>query len=111
MIKLEKLKSIDTPSRYCGGEARQCIKNGNAVSLRVALVSPAIYEMGMFDFDIKSMYYILNTRNDAWCERCFAPMPDFEKLLKDENEEIYTLESKTPLKQMDVIIFGNISYL
>lgn len=105
MIALNKLKNVDTPARYIGGEARQYIKNTATVSKRICVAVPAMYEMGMFDFDIKDMYYILNNVKDVWCERCFAPMPDFEKLLRDEGEKLYTLESKTPLKNMDAIVF------
>lgn len=106
MISLNKLKNVDTPARYTGGEARQCVKNSELVSKRVCVAVPAMYEFGMFDFDIKEMYYVLNQNKDVWCERVFAPMPDFEKLLRDENEKLSTLESKTPLKNMDVIVFA-----
>lgn len=105
MISLNKLKNIDTPARYTGGEARQCVKNSEVVSKRVCVSVPAMYEFGMFDFDLKDMYYVLNQNRDIWCERVFAPMPDFEKLLRDENEKLYTLESKTPLKNMNAIVF------
>lgn len=105
MLSLDKLKNIDTPARYTGGEARQVIKNVSSIKNRVCVASPAMYELGMFDFDVKNIYYALNQRKDTWCERCFAPMPDFEKLLRMEDEPLYTLESKTALKDMDVIIF------
>lgn len=105
MISLNKLKNVDTPARYTGGEARQVVKNSSVVSKRVCVAVPAMYEMGMFDFDLKEMYYMLNSSKDVWCERTFSPMPDFERLLKSENEKLYTLESKTPLKNMDAIVF------
>lgn len=103
MIDLDKLKSVDTPARYTGGEARQYIKNSSVIDLRVCLMVPAIYEFGMFDFDLKDMYYILNSKKDIWAERCFAPLIDFEQVLRENNEKLYTLESKTPLKNMDVL--------
>ena len=106
MIALNKLKNIDTPARYVGGEARQIVKNASTVSKRICVAVPAVYEMGMFDFDVKEMYYALNIDKDVWCERVFAPMPDFERLLREENEKLYTLESKTSLKNMDAIIFS-----
>lgn len=105
MINLNKLKNIDTPARYTGGEARQCVKNTAMISKRICIAVPAMYEMGMFDFDLKDMYYILNQNKEVWCERAFALMPDFEKLLKESNKRLYTLESKTPLKDMDALVF------
>ena len=105
MLSLDKLKNIDTPARYTGGEARQYIKNEALVSKRVCIAVPAMYEIGMFDLDFNAMYYTINNRKDIWCERCFAPLMDFEQLLREQNEKLYTLESKTPLKDMDIIIF------
>ena len=105
MISLNKLKNLDTPARYTGGEARQIVKNASMVSKRICVAVPAVYEMGMFDFDLKEIYYTLNTNREFWCERAFAPMADFEKLLRDSNERLYTLESKTALKNMDAIVF------
>ena len=93
VIELNELKMVNVPARYTGGEARQVIKNVNMVTSRVALAVPALYEMGMFDFDLKKLYYTLNYRRDTWCERVFAPLPDFENLLRNTDNKLYTLES------------------
>lgn len=106
MIELNELKIVDTPARYIGGESRQVIKNVNMVTNRVALAVPTMYEMGMFDFDFKKLYYTLNNRKDTWCERVFAPFIDFENLLRNTDNKLYTLESKTILRNMDVVIFS-----
>lgn len=104
MLELEKLKCVDKPARYIGTEARQVIKNITNIKTRVCTVVPMVYEIASFDMDLKSLYYTLNMRKNTWCERCFAPMLDFEMLLKMENEKLFTLESKTPLRNMDVLI-------
>lgn len=104
MLSLDKLKNIDTPARYTGGEARQYIKNSATITNRICIAVPAMYEVGMFDFDLKDLYYVLNSRKDTWCERVFSPMLDFEQLLRENDEPLYTLESKTSLKNMDAII-------
>lgn len=106
MIELNELKMVNTPARYIGGEARQVIKNVNMVTSRIALAVPTMYEMGMFDFDLKKLYYTLNNRRDTWCERVFAPLPDFENLLRNTDNKLYTLESKTTLRNMDIILFS-----
>lgn len=105
MLSLEKLKNIDTPARYIGTEARQVVKNVANIKSRICTIVPMMYEIASFDMDLKAIYYTLNSRRTSWCERCFAPMPDFEMLLKINDEQIFTLESKTPLKQMDALLF------
>ncbi len=105
MVGLNELKNVDTPARYTGGEARQVIKNKFQVTNRVAIAMPTMYELGSFDLDLKKLYYTLNMRRDTWCERVFAPMTDYEALLRSKDEKLHTLESKTSLRDMDVIIF------
>ncbi len=106
MVGLNELKYVDTPARYTGGEARCVIKNKYQVSSRVALAVPTMYELGMSNEDLKKLYYTLNLRRDTWAERVFAPMTDFEALIRNKEEKLYTLESKTPLREMDVILFA-----
>lgn len=105
MLGLNELKIVDTPARYTGGEARQVIKNVNMITNRVCLAVPTMYEIGMFDFDLKKLYYTINNRRDTWCERVFAPLPDFENLLRNTDNKLYTLESKTILRNMDMLIY------
>lgn len=105
MLSLEKLKNIDVPARYIGTEARQVVKNISNIKSRICVAVPMMYEIATFDLDLKAIYYTLNMRRTTWCERCFAPMPDFEMLLKINEEKLFTLESKTPLKQMDAVCF------
>ena len=48
---------------------------------------------------------MLNKREDTWCERVFAPWPDFEELLRNKNVELYGLESKDSIRKFDIIGF------
>lgn len=54
---------------------------------------------------MKILYYILNERKDTFCERVFAPWPDMEKIMREENIPLYGLESKDPIKDFDFIGF------
>ena len=76
-----ELLEIEKPARYLGGEANQApIKNNP--KLRVCLVFPDLYELGMSNQAIKIFYESINNRPDIMAERCFAPWPDFASLLK-----------------------------
>ncbi len=52
---------------------------------------------------IKILYGLLNTIPGVSCERVFAPAPDFEQALAASKVPLYTLESGTPLHEMDII--------
>ena len=105
MVGLNELKYVDTPARYTGGEARSVIKNKYQVTSRIALALPTMYELGFSDNDLNKLYYTLNLRRDTWAERVFAPVIDYESLIRNKDEKLATLESKTALRDMDVIIF------
>lgn len=107
MLKLNDLKNCDTASRYIGTEVGCIVKKGSIVC-KAALALPLPYEMGMASITLRDMYYNLNKKKECSCDRCFAVMPDFEGVLKERKEELYTLDSKKSLKELD-IIFTEIS--
>lgn len=102
MLKLNELKNIQNPSRYIGGEAGEIIKRGQFTCKTVFAV-PMPYEMGSINFNLRQMYYSVNKRKDSSLERVFAVMQDFEELLKEKEEPLYSLETKTPLDKFDIL--------
>ena len=50
-------------------------------------------------------YHVLNERSDTYCERSFAPWPDMEKQMRENNIALYALESKDSLKEFDILGF------
>ncbi len=97
------LPFVRKPSRYIGGEINSYKKKGD---VRFALVFPDLYEMGMSSLAILILYQILNEKPWIVAERFFAPEKDMEKLLRERNLEIFSLESKAPLSSFDIIGFS-----
>ena len=97
-----ELLDIEKPARYLGGEANQAKIKANP-KLRVCLVFPDLYELGMSNQAIKIFYESINNRDDVMAERCFAPWPDFEALLRRKNLPLYSLETGTALNQFDAL--------
>lgn len=96
---------VEKPSRYIGGELNEVIKDTESVDIRYAFCFPDVYEVGMSHLGTRILYHTINQREDAYCERAFAPWPDMEKELRDNNISLYSLETKTPLKEFDMIGF------
>jgi|LGOV01.1.fsa_nt_gb radical SAM family uncharacterized protein len=106
MEKLDKLlREVQNPSRYIGGEINSYNKEITEGMVRVALAFPDIYEIGMSYLGFQILYNLKNERDDIFCERVFSPWEDMEEQLRKNKMELYTLESKTPLKEMDFIGF------
>lgn len=102
MLKLSDLKNCDTASRYIGAEVGVIVKKGN-ITCRTCLALPCPYEMAMSSITLRDMYYNLNKKKECSLDRCFAVLPDFEQVLRENNQELYTLDSKKSLKEMNVV--------
>lgn len=109
MVKKEVeklLKKVQKPARYTGGELNSVVKNKEDVKLRYAFCFPDNYEIGMSHLGMKILYSVVNERQDAWCERVFAPWDDMETLMRENNVKLYALESGDSLDEFDLIGFS-----
>ena len=104
--EIEKiLTRVQKPARYIGGELNEVIKDKSKVDLRYAFCFPDSYEIGMSHLGIKILYSLINARDDAWCERVFAPWEDMEEQMRLNDIPLYGLESGDPIREFDAIGF------
>jgi len=99
------LPRVRTPAQYTGGELNSVVKDHRLVRGTVCLAFPDTYALGMSHHGLQVLYSLMNARDWA-CERVFAPLPDFEAGLKEQNLPLYSLETFTPLYQFDVLGFS-----
>lgn len=99
----EILARVQKPGRYTGGEPGAVYKNREEVSLRFAFCFPDTYEVGMSFLGMKILYELLNDMPGVWCERAFMPWVDMAGELEGEGFPLYTLESKDPLSEFDMV--------
>lgn len=106
MNRIEQiLNRVEKPARYTGGEVNSIVKATEDVRLRFAFAFPDLYEIGMSYTGLQILYHVLNERQGLACERVFAPAKDMEAILRSESIPLFTLETKTPLRDMDFIGF------
>lgn len=99
------LKQVEKPARYIGNEINIVKKKPEDAEVRFAFAFPDLYEIGMSYMGLQILYHVLNSRDKIACERVFAPAPDMEALMREEGLPLYTLETKTPVKEMDFFGF------
>lgn len=99
------LKKAEKPARYIGGEVNSIIKDPESVNLRFGFAFPDTYEIGMSYMGMQILYNILNKNENIYCERVFAPAIDMEELMRAEGRELFTLETFTPVKELDMLGF------
>ena len=103
-IKLERiLPTVQKPGRYTGGELNQVVKDWDTVQTKVALVFPDIYDLGMSNLGMAILYDLLNQRSDVLAERAYTPWADMEAAMREHQVPLYSLETKHPLADFDII--------
>ncbi|HCX63498.1 TIGR03960 family B12-binding radical SAM protein [Sedimentibacter sp.] len=109
MIDIKKLDrellSVEKPARYVGSELNSVVKNNNDVNIRFAFAFPDVYEVGMSHTGLHILYHLLNSKDNIWCERVFAPWTDMEEVMRKNDIPLYGLESKDELKKFDFVGF------
>ncbi len=104
--KIQKiLLEVQKPGRYVGGELNSVVKDKDSVAVRYAFCFPDTYEIGMSHLAMKILYSVVNERDDAWCERVFAPDNDMEEKMREQNVPLWALESGDDVKDFDLIGF------
>ncbi|MDI3480483.1 MAG: hypothetical protein PWQ97_138 [Tepidanaerobacteraceae bacterium] len=101
----ENLLKVSKPTRYIGNEYNSIHKPVERMKVHIALAFPDVYEVGMSHLGIKILYHLLNEQEDVYAERVFAPWVDFEKLMRQNRIPLFSLESRTPLKEFDFLGF------
>ncbi len=108
MLK-DKIESIlplvQKPARYTGGEINSVVKNKENIDLRFAFCFPDTYEIGMSHLGMKILYSLINSRDNYWCERVFAPDTDMEEIMRERGIPLFALESRDALADFDAIGF------
>lgn len=99
------LPHVQKPARYTGGELNSVVKDASKVKLRYAFCFPDSYEIGMSHLGMKILYSLVNERDDAWCERVFAPWVDMEEEMRKNYVPLFALESGDALDKFDLIGF------
>lgn len=109
------LMKVESPARYVGGEFNAVIKEdmldeleakGTTSYVRFAFCFPDIYEIGMSNLALQILYHVLNESPFVACERAFSPWKDMDATLREKNVTLYSMETKTPLCDFDVLGFS-----
>ncbi|HEY40492.1 MAG TPA: TIGR03960 family B12-binding radical SAM protein [Dehalococcoidia bacterium] len=100
------LHRVTRPARYTGGEWNSIVKNWDETPIRFALSYPDVYEIGMSNMALPILYELLNSQPDVLAERVFAPWVDMAAEMRAAGIPLFSLESRRPLTEFDVIGFS-----
>ena len=97
------LGRVRKPGRYAGGEWNSVAKDWATTALKWCFAYPDLYEIGMSNLGLRILYEVLNDRPDRLAERCFAPDIDLQSELRAAGVPLWSLETRRPLRDFDVI--------
>jgi radical SAM family uncharacterized protein len=100
------LPRVQKAARYTGGEWNAVRKDWDACDVRVAFAYPDLYDIGMSNLGLGILYDIVNRREGMLAERVFAPWTDMEALMRAEGVPLWSLESRRPLAEFDILGFS-----
>ncbi len=100
------LPHVRKPTAYAGNELNIVRKDPSSVKVRVALAYPDKYDIGMSNLGVRVVYHLLNQHPEVACERFFAPWVDMEEILRRRSLPLFTLESRAPVGEFDVVAFS-----
>ena len=105
ILEREVLPLVAKPHRYVGHELGAVRKDWSATRARLLFCYPDAYEIGMSHTGTQILYHVVN-REPAWLmERAYAPWPDMEARMRERGLPLFSLESKRPARDFDVIAF------
>ena len=99
------LEKVQKAPRYTGGEMNTRVKPWDQAALHYGFCFPDTYEVGMSHLGMKILYGLVNAQPWAVCERFFMPWTDMMELMKQEQVPLFSVESRKPLSDFDMIGF------
>jgi len=100
------LLQFQKPGRYLGKEWNLDFKSPASGDLKVCVCFPEIYEVGMSNLGFRIVHSLLSSEFRVSCERCFMPGDDLENYLFKTGTYLFSLETKTALKDFDIVGFS-----
>ncbi|MEN8223193.1 MAG: TIGR03960 family B12-binding radical SAM protein [Acidobacteriota bacterium] len=107
----EFILKLKNPQVYSGKEINVVKGSFQKEKINICLVFPDTYEIGMSHQGMKILYHLLAGIDDVNVERSFLPDKESIEIFKEEKVELFSLETKTPLKAFDLIGFSILSEL
>ncbi|QGY40858.1 TIGR03960 family B12-binding radical SAM protein [Pseudodesulfovibrio cashew] len=102
----ELLPILPRPSRYLGSEWGVTLKDPATINVRCGLAFPDMYEVGMSYLGQKILAEAVNAVPRFQAERVYTPCEETAAILREREVPLATLESDTPLAELDALAFS-----
>ncbi|MBI5888828.1 MAG: radical SAM protein [Deltaproteobacteria bacterium] len=87
-------------------EEQGTVYKSHAGKVRVCLVWPNVYALGMTNLGFQTVCRLLNDMENCVCERAFLPSKEDALEFSRTGTELFSHETQTPLHEFDIIAFS-----
>jgi radical SAM superfamily enzyme YgiQ (UPF0313 family) len=98
-------KIISKLKRRLSNESGAAVRKRGG-SLRICLVYPNRYGIGMSNLGFQAVYAMMNAFPEILCERAFLPDPDEMREYQESRTPLLSLDSQQPLSGFDIVAFS-----
>lgn len=104
-ISDELLPRVRQPAQYIGGEVNQLVRPGQwqAAEIRVAIVFPDTYTIGMSHLGCQILYWLCNHTPGVCGERVYHPWTDAEQVMRERRIPLFTWDTRQPVRDADIL--------
>lgn len=85
---------------------KRLVKYGRGGALKVCLAYPNQYRAGMSNLGFQTIFHIISSTPDCYCDRTFMPEPSIYRLYKKGARTLIGWESEKPAQEFDVLAFS-----
>ncbi|NLL37794.1 MAG: TIGR03960 family B12-binding radical SAM protein [Fretibacterium sp.] len=96
------LSQVSRPSRYTGSEWRVPLMPWDGTRLRLCLLFPDVYEIGMSYYGFQLLPSFIRSMG-CLVDRAFCPWVDMERLLRHHELPLLSVEQEHPLSEFDAL--------
>lgn len=103
-VSTSLLPHVNQPAQYIGREVNQLVREGDweKAKVRIALAFPDAYAVGMSHLGSQILYWLANHLPGVCAERCYAPWPDAEAIMRSEGIPLFTWDTRQPAGDADI---------
>lgn len=107
----EFIGRLKNPQAYVGREINSCRREFRRDDLNICLIFPDTYAIGMSHAGIKILYHLLNGMPGVHAQRAYLPDPENVPLFREHGMKLFSLETRSPLADFDLLAFSLLSEL
>lgn len=106
LVSRELLPRVQKPGQYIGLEPNARCKDVDEAEVAVTLAFPDTYGIGVSHLGSQVLYQMLNDIDGASCDRTYCPQSDAEAVMRNQNIQLFSWESRRAVRDFDILGFS-----